>query len=114
MIVRIGNCDVVAGVRKVVEQMLHVSHSSSGRQALDNVMGSLSNDLPTVPTAIRPGAECPCRLAKSIRCYLFGSSEGRGQVASVRAAPIGIIVGLTGSLPCAILMECSPIGGVAN
>jgi hypothetical protein len=75
VIVRISNCDVVAGVRKMFEQMLHVSHSGSGRQALDNMMGSLSNNSPVVPTAIGLSAERPCGLAKGIRRYSFGSSE---------------------------------------
>jgi hypothetical protein len=75
VIVRISNCDVVAGVRKVFEQMFHVSHSSLGRQALNNMMRRLSNDSPVVPTAIGLGPECPCGLAKGIRRYLFGSSE---------------------------------------
>jgi len=75
MIVRISNCDVVAGLRKLFEQMFYVSHSSSGRQALDNMMGGLSDDPPVVPTAIGLGSECPCGLAKGIRRYLFGSSE---------------------------------------
>jgi len=74
-IVRISNCDIVAGVWNMFEQMFHVSHSSSGRQALNNMMSRLSNNSPTVPTAIGLGAECPCGLAKGIRCYLFGSGE---------------------------------------
>ena len=75
VIVRIGNCDVVAGLRKLFEQMFHVSYSSSGGQALDNMMGGLSNDPPVVPTAIGLGCECPCGLAKGSRRYLFGRSE---------------------------------------
>ena len=75
VIVRIRNCDVVAGLRRVVEQMLYVSYSSSGRQALNDMMGGLSNDSPTVPAAIGLSAECPCGLAKGIRRYCFGSSE---------------------------------------
>ena len=63
VVVRISNCDVVAGVRKMFEQMLHVSHSSSGGQALNNMMRGLSNDPPVVPAAIGLGRECPCGLA---------------------------------------------------
>jgi hypothetical protein len=55
--------------------MFHVSHSSSGRQALNNMMGRLSNDSPVVPAAIGLSPECPCGLAKGIRRYLFGSRE---------------------------------------
>jgi hypothetical protein len=55
--------------------MFHVSYSSSGGQALDNMMGGLSNDPPVVPTAMGLGSECPCGLTKGIRRYLFGSSE---------------------------------------
>jgi hypothetical protein len=55
--------------------MLHVSHSSSERQALNDMMGGLSNDSATVPAAIGLSAERPCGLAKGIRRYCFGSSE---------------------------------------
>jgi hypothetical protein len=75
VVVRISNCNVVAGARKMFEQMFHVSHSGSGRQALNNMMGRLSNNSPIVPTASGLGAERPCGLAKGIGRCLFGGSE---------------------------------------
>lgn len=44
MVVRIGNCDVVAGVWKVIGQLFHVGHGSLRSQALNNVMGRLSHN----------------------------------------------------------------------
>jgi len=75
VIVRISNCDVVAGVRKMFKQMLHVSHGGLGRQALNNMVGCLSNDSPVVPTTSGLSPKCSRGLAKGIGRYLFGSSE---------------------------------------
>ena len=69
VVIGIGNCDVVAGVRKVFEQMFHVSHGSFGREALNNMMGRLPNDSPGVPTALGLSRKCSCGFAKRIRRY---------------------------------------------
>ena len=72
---RIRDCDVVAGLRKVFEQVFHVSYGSPRRQALNNVMVCLSNDSPVVSTAFGLGAQCSRGLAKGIRSLFFGGGE---------------------------------------
>ena len=90
MIVRISNCDVVAGVRKIFEQMFHVGHSSSGRQALNNMMGRLSDDPPVVPAAIGLGPECPCGFAKGIRRYRLAAANDAAKLPVFAALRFGL------------------------
>jgi hypothetical protein len=87
MIARINNCDVVAGTRKLFEQIFHVGHSSPGRQALNNMMCRFSNDLAVVPPALRLGTEGSRGLSKNISRYSLGGSKRRGQVLSARRFP---------------------------
>ena len=75
MIARINNCDGVAATRKLFEQIFHVGHSSPGRQALNNMMRCLSNDLAGVPPALRLGTERSRGLSKNISRYFLGGGK---------------------------------------
>jgi hypothetical protein len=79
VIVRISNCDVVAGVRKVFKQMFHVSHGSLGRQALNNMMGCLSNDSPVVPTAfgLSPNVRADSPRASAVTCLAAANDAAK-------------------------------------
>jgi hypothetical protein len=79
VIVRISNCDVVAGVRKVFEQMLHLSQRSSGGQALNNMMRGLSNDPPVVPALSdwAPNVRADSPIACAVICLAAANDAAK-------------------------------------
>src|ERR1022692_358176 len=93
VVVRIGDRDLCAGIGKVFEQVFHVRHGGLRRQALNNMMGRLSNNWPIVPAALGLSRKCSCGLSEGLSRYPFGCSEGRCQVARVYRTPIWITVG---------------------